>query len=335
MGKKKGGGGGGGGGGGRAMLITKTPSQLRREQLKRTNVITMDHSPPPLLPSSRNNGQQLEGTIQKKKTKQGLFKNPRCIGGATRLDQLYPSKKSTFRMLSGKENINNQNSVCLNNLSSLAPNKKDQGFSEGNSLESTHQTFEKCSQTTFRSVTQLSAAADKFSGLATLDMGKALKGLIACDRAFNKPLQSSESNFSSECHLPGKKAPLDLTLKTCMRLVSSSSMNWSAYNCVPQLSGFSDDHNIGSNLGSKALHSWVYPQSTLPPALMTFLASSAADGGIFNYLCTLCCPRPSSYKGFLQEFLFQFSGNGFLKETPAGMGGLISKFVFYASQECL
>jgi protein downstream neighbor of Son len=33
-------------------------------------------------------------------------------------------------------------------------------------------------------------------------------------------------NSSSECHIPGKKAPLDLTLKTSMRIVSPASANW-------------------------------------------------------------------------------------------------------------
>jgi hypothetical protein len=33
-------------------------------------------------------------------------------------------------------------------------------------------------------------------------------------------------NSFSECHIPGKKAPLDLTLKTSMRIVSSAPANW-------------------------------------------------------------------------------------------------------------
>lgn len=34
------------------------------------------------------------------------------------------------------------------------------------------------------------------------------------------------SSISSFC-LPGQKAPLDFTLKTCMRVQSSSSVSWS------------------------------------------------------------------------------------------------------------
>ena len=66
------------------------------------------------------------------------------------------------------------------------------------------------------------------------------------------------------------------------------------YNGMPQFtsdSGSSEDQNISSAsqtrlasqvLNSKALHSWIYPQSTLPQSLMSILVSAAADGGLFN-----------------------------------------------------
>lgn len=64
---------------------------------------------------------------------------------------------------------------------------------------------------------------------------KALKGLVA-----NDPLAASASLAESSeiihnmktqtpfLHfiIPGKKIPLDLTLKTAMRIVSSTSVNW-------------------------------------------------------------------------------------------------------------
>lgn len=47
------------------------------------------------------------------------------------------------------------------------------------------------------------------------------------------PVESVEGNknpelvkFCSEFHVPGLNIPLDLTLKTSMRVVSSSSVNW-------------------------------------------------------------------------------------------------------------
>jgi hypothetical protein len=40
------------------------------------------------------------------------------------------------------------------------------------------------------------------------------------------PAPTIAGNSFSECHIPGKKAPLDLTLKTSMRIVSSAPANW-------------------------------------------------------------------------------------------------------------
>lgn len=57
-------------------------------------------------------------------------------------------------------------------------------------------------------------------------------------------------------------------------------------------SSCSKDQGFRSSLGiassssdfhSKALHSWIYPQSTLPPSLVSVLISSAAAKGISNW----------------------------------------------------
>lgn len=62
----------------------------------------------------------------------------------------------------------------------------------------------------------------------------------------------------------------------------------STYNGMPQLaSQFGDSKDSSSSgqamisqiLSSKALHSWIYPQSTLPPAVISVLTSSATEGG--------------------------------------------------------
>ncbi|KAK8302844.1 hypothetical protein V6Z11_D04G112700 [Gossypium hirsutum] len=171
-------------------------------------------------------------------------------------------------------------------------------------------TLEKCSRGTFLTVTELSSGGQKLSGLATVEMDKALKGLAACEAFPTRPPESSgkiddlsTGNFCSEFHVTGLKVPLDFTLKTYMRLVSSSSVNWlnrlitcGTYNGVPQFashSGSSEDQNISSAsqtrltsqvLNSKALHSWIYPQSTFPPSLVSILVSSAADGVEMDFL---------------------------------------------------
>lgn len=63
------------------------------------------------------------------------------------------------------------------------------------------------------------------------------------------------------------------------------------YNGMPQFTShsgcFDDSSSSGTTLASqilssKALHSWVYPQSSLPPSLISVLTSSATEGGLFN-----------------------------------------------------
>ncbi|MBA0809408.1 hypothetical protein Gohar_025066, partial [Gossypium harknessii] len=207
-------------------------------------------------------------------------RNPRYID--TRMDEVYPAKKSSP-----------QNSVA-----SVDVPKDD--------VLGARPTLEKCSHGTFLTVTELSSGGQKLSGLATVEMDKALKGLAACEAFPTRPPESSEKiddlstgNFCSEFHVTGLKVPLDFTLKTYMRLVSSSLnrlITCGTYNGVPQFashSGSSEDQNISSAsqtrltsqvLNSKALHSWIYPQSTLPPSLVSILVSSAADGVEMDFL---------------------------------------------------
>ncbi|KAL6988170.1 hypothetical protein U1Q18_013918 [Sarracenia purpurea var. burkii] len=96
-------------------------------------------------------------------------------------------------------------------------------------------TAEKCSENTFRSVTDLSSGGEKISGLEIVDLDRALKGLVANELPSFSSLVSDFSdrkgdgilgNLGSEFHMPGQKIPLDFTLKTSMRVMSSSSVNW-------------------------------------------------------------------------------------------------------------
>ncbi|EOY08572.1 hypothetical protein QUC31_010805 [Theobroma cacao] len=292
----------------------KTPSELRGEQLKRTNVEELVNKS--LAISEMDNGLK----------KQDLPRNPRYID--TRMDEVYPAKKSRFKLLSGKENAKENSSIeqpsslkKISALSTLAAKRRQQLSCPETSFASVDvpkddvtrapRTLEKCSQGTFLSVTELSSGGPKLSGLATLDMDKALKGLAACEAIPSAPPESLEKcddlspngSFCSEFHVTGQKIPLDFTLKTYMRLVSSSSVNWlnrsmmcGTYNGMPQVtsqSGCSEDQNItkasqarlaSQALNSRALHSWIYPQSTLAPSLMSILASSAADGAEMDFL---------------------------------------------------
>ncbi|KAI6678008.1 hypothetical protein NL676_038804, partial [Syzygium grande] len=85
----------------------------------------------------------------------------------------------------------------------------------------TQSTLERCNQSRFRTVAEISSSSEKLSGLATIDMEKALKGLAArepsshlfdgCSENF-----TSTSTYSgcSQYNIVGQKAPLDFTLKT-------------------------------------------------------------------------------------------------------------------------
>ncbi|KAI6678555.1 hypothetical protein NL676_039351 [Syzygium grande] len=74
--------------------------------------------------------------------------------------------------------------------------------------------------------------SEKLSGLANIDMDKALKGLEArepsshlfdgCSENFTSTLTYSGC---SQYNIVGQKAPLDFTLKTVMRIAASSSVN--------------------------------------------------------------------------------------------------------------
>ncbi|KAJ9181255.1 hypothetical protein P3X46_009403 [Hevea brasiliensis] len=301
------------------MVKRKTPSELRGEQLKRTNVVEIvDESPAPLSGLMNN-------TSDNGLKKPDLSRNPRYID--TRMDEVYPVKKSRLRMLSvkenAKENISTEQTNGMKNISMLSNLKAKRQLScpENSSACSivskegkvqARQTIERCSQNIFRSVTELSSNGEKSSGMALVDMDKALKGLVAhepptssvlnadsCEK-FGNHTSIHSSNFVSECFIPGQKAPLDFTLKTKMRLVSSCSVNWihrsimcSVYNGMPQLTSQFGCSKDGSSLGqeltsqilsSKALHSWIYPQSTLPPSVISVLSSQAADGVEIDFL---------------------------------------------------
>ncbi|KAF5734002.1 protein downstream neighbor of Son [Tripterygium wilfordii] len=291
------------------MVKRKKTSELRGEQLKQTNIVELVAESSGSFPASTC---EVENGIKKPE----LSRNPRYID--TRVDEVYPAKKSRLRTLFGKENakenVSSEQPSSLKNLSvlsSLAAKRRQQlssleklatsaGVAKDGGVK-TSQTIEKCSFSAFRTVTELSSGGDRSSGLAVVDMNKALKGLAALAPAVpsgsdvdGDPTSTFSGNFRPECCVPGQKSPLDLTLKTKMRVISSSSVNWihrsllcSTYNGMPQFtshSGFSGRPNTSSNSGhvskspftnSKALHSWIYPQSNLPPSLISVLTSSS------------------------------------------------------------
>ncbi|CAH2064113.1 unnamed protein product [Thlaspi arvense] len=320
----------------------KTPTELRGEQLQRTSFVdqakeSFDALRPCKSTTERENGPK----------KQELLKNPKYI--EMRMDELYPVKKARPWMLSGKENskengAKEQSSSLVNVsfLSNVVAMKRQQLIREDNN-DSTEvsngtnaeasQTIERCSKSImYRSVTELSTRGEEFSCLPDIDMNKALKGLATCtplplhpgDITGKTDTASLRGNFISEFHVPGQNIPLDLSLKTCARLVSSSPLNWlhrsimgSTYNGMPQLKPLSCDvvnqnNSSGSGsavvsqvLNSMSLHSWIYPQSTLPPFIISALVASGTDRGEVDFLQK----RQSAWEDAFRSLYFMFRKN--------------------------
>ncbi|KAK2364531.1 downstream neighbor of Son [Trifolium repens] len=263
----------------------KTPSELRGEQLRRESVVDLTDQ------SSQSTGSINATEVDNRFKKPGLFRAPRY--NDTRLDEVFAAKKPRFRIATGKENVKENPSVeqtsNLKNASIFSNStvKRQQGVSclekSAASGEVTEDSVLKASETKkkydegkFLSVADLSSAVDRSSGVGAIDMGKALKGLaslgpcadngLAADSPESgaDPAPTIAGNSFSECHIPGKKAPLDLTLKTSMRIVSSAPANW--------------NEDMRGSQGFQLLHSWMYPQSILPPSIISVLSSSTAEG---------------------------------------------------------
>ncbi|XP_004305562.1 PREDICTED: protein downstream neighbor of son homolog [Fragaria vesca subsp. vesca] len=273
----------------------------------------MDESPAPLLGSTKESDNGIK--------KPELSRNPRYHD--IRMDEVYPAKKCRSRMLFGKENIKESTSmdppISLKNLSactSVASKRKHQQMGPEIAAVNTEKGVAKAgqanenSQSTFSSVNEISSAGDRSSGFGSVDVGKAMKGMAALESSIATGLPANSSGrcrdpsstgFGSFC-LPGVKVPLDFTLKTSIRVVSSSpasrihkSITRSAFPSMPnstsrfesfddQIMSRSSGLTSTSEVSSKLLHSWVYPQSTLPHSLIQVLTSSTAEGVEMDFL---------------------------------------------------
>ncbi|XP_014494846.1 uncharacterized protein LOC106756781 [Vigna radiata var. radiata] len=278
------------------MVKKKTPSELRGELLKRASFLDNNaESPPPLADPAKT-------TVSNGLKRAGLWKPPRYTD--TRVDEVFAAKKPRFKIASGKENEKSKEIPSLEqtsnpkNLSVFSileakrqqenscPKTSDVSSQSGkDSVLKPCQTFEKCSQGKFRSVSELSTAVDISCGSGAIDLGKALRGLAAPEEHYandkTADLADGHSvlgNFLSECNLIGQKVPLDLTLKSSMRIVSSS-VNWSVMRGTMSQLAFQNSYFKSQSVrGSDGLHSWMYPQSILPPSLISVLSSSTSDG---------------------------------------------------------
>ncbi|PUZ67963.1 hypothetical protein GQ55_3G476600 [Panicum hallii var. hallii] len=291
----------------------KTPSELRGEQLKRctSEKLANDQLPSSAAFDRSSNG--LRNTEQQKKSKYI----------STRVTEVFPVRKA--RNL-GKENfkdaLQSNEKICKTIDATAASNFASSSLKCGNgdsakldsSVPSTTEAakpgfkkVEKCSANALRSVSELHVGDEKQTGSNKFDMEKVLKGFGARDafvasRLSNLNVQVGDAALKSsdvcpsKITIPGKRAPLDFTLKTSLQFVSSSSVKW-CHKLNTSFGRSSITGAIGQSclrgcqnlecpkpeskkefLFSKALQSWVYPQSLLPSSIISAMLSSTARG---------------------------------------------------------
>ncbi|THU74874.1 hypothetical protein C4D60_Mb04t38000 [Musa balbisiana] len=303
----------------------KTPSELRGEQLKRRNAqVIGEKTLPPLLASD---------SVKSNAIRSEQLKIPRYITTRVNEVYPVKKSSERCRVFNGDEKAKVSSSISgfSNDVPTPAASLPAEGEpsilrenpslinkSEGSDQsardisEQGFRTIEKCSQNVLRNVVQLHMGDENLNNCPKIDMvdfpqmlEKALRGLVAHEipstsvslavssgKVGGFPTNSSSSSFS-EFEIPGSRVPFDFTLKTTLRLVSSSSVKWCHRLCAsPAVIGIScNPHSSGQNLDctsvnttttevkySKSLHSWVYPQSSLPASVMSMFVSSAAKG---------------------------------------------------------
>ncbi|KAL6005106.1 hypothetical protein ACLOJK_005667 [Asimina triloba] len=282
-----------------ATMKRKTPSELRGEQLKRRTCRTTHDSLDPFPSSdgdctskmySRVNGGPGRANGLKKTE---LAKTPKYIDTRVDEDTVPSTEQSSGINPNTACNVSPKNLLQSKGGKDGAPNADESSAASAkDSLENTSQKVEKCSQSIFRSVAEISLGSGALSDQTTINMDVALKGLVSRELpptsqlladSYGRPSafpSKNAGNFCAELQIPGCKTPLDFTIKTTLRLVSSSPLSW-----CHRLSA-SDQKNGNSLrltstpevLYSKALLSWSYPQSSLPPSVVSALTLSAARG---------------------------------------------------------
>ncbi|XP_051152314.1 uncharacterized protein LOC127266192 [Andrographis paniculata] len=294
-------------------LKRKTPSELRVELLQQKNLMEFLHESPPVSGFMR----KADGMVSEPK-KSDSSKEPRF----TRIDEHYPVTK-TGRLPSRKKIPKGVvPSKCPDNLdiSGLCSDSNAKHQLQNSCLDETvaskgcydtsdqtNDTSEKCTYSTFKSVRDLSLGGAKLNGSTLMDMGKALKGLVSCEPHTTSAPNADDvtkagntvpQSFCPELQIPGQNVPLDLTLKTNMRLLCSSSVDWlhrrtncatsnilglsSLVGCANEAVACSSEPTSTTQVTKSAtFHSWVHPQSSLPTAVISALISAPGGQGDF------------------------------------------------------
>lgn len=287
----------------------KTPSELRGEQLKRR---TSEKLGDDLLPSATldrsNNGlrnteqQKISKYINTRVTEVFPVRKARNLGKENSKDVLQNNEKVSKFVNGTPASIFASSSLLCGHgdtakLDTLVPTMEaaKPGFKK----------VEKCSENALRSVSELHVGDEKQTGSNKFDMEKVLKGFGARDAFVASGLNGPNGQVGgtvskpsdicpSKITVPGEKAPLDFTLKTSLQFVSSSSVKW-CHKLNTSFGRSSITGAIGQScprgcqnlecskleskkefLFSKALQSWVYPQSLLPSSIISAMLSSTA-----------------------------------------------------------
>ncbi|XLU98975.1 hypothetical protein S245_013315, partial [Arachis hypogaea] len=148
----------------------------------------------------------------------GMLRSPKYTNKC--VDEVFLARKSKFGVVSGKENAKENPSLEKTTTSNL------KNVLVCSTSAAKRQQRSSCMENSATSGEVNKDAADKSSGLTAIDVGKALRGLAApkpCARTglaaesterCGDMISSFAANFISKYHIPGRKAPLDLTLKT-------------------------------------------------------------------------------------------------------------------------
>ncbi|GAB2263911.1 hypothetical protein Droror1_Dr00026045 [Drosera rotundifolia] len=288
-------------------------SVSRGKQLKRRNnnaVELLDQSPPAILKCSRV-------VVDSELSRLDTVKN-------RRLDGVFQNRKPSSTMKSLFEKLHHKANSSENEKSkgSFLPSNPSQEFrqelnsrgdlaaltsDEGDSASQQCRTIKNCSEKGFLSVTELALGeSDQKTSSTNVDVQKAWNS-FACHGPSDSGLpfnsfekrDESRSRFPgatySELHVSRSKVPLDLTLKTAMRIVSSSPVSWfhrllmsSTYSGMAALpTKFSNDHDTSGVSNPllavvdyrDKLSSWIYPQTSLPSSVIAFLSSAKGGAG--------------------------------------------------------
>ncbi|EFJ22754.1 hypothetical protein SELMODRAFT_442995 [Selaginella moellendorffii] len=233
----------------------KTPSELRREQLKRAN--------------------------------------SQDAGSAQRPDAPKPPRFSETRA----------SDVCAPTKSAEKPKfslskYKDEHSTKGKEIKQ-NQGEASTSNSKFKNVAELSCRIQQPQASPAVDMAEAIKALavIKAPEKVPRPISRSSSAPAEFDNQRTKKLPvlpLDLTLKLTARFLSCTSFHWchrfgvqNQFQGLKQFiqSGLGVENPHGHKASEvesdfwKGLHSWVYPQLSFPPEVLSALMSPAARAG--------------------------------------------------------